>query len=167
MPLCLSPTGRISETTCLKHKPQDTTASGLPSDNFILKIVSFAKDKPCRWGSNLLEVEKKAPSKKRLNVSTTLQPTTKKIQISKALIRQSFFLFFIKIIALWNKKGSRRNPMSFFTRDTTLKIVFIMWKDADLLTSIKCYHFSEHTHQGAENSWNTGGKVTTVPLYRY
>lgn len=123
---------RISETTCLKHKPQNTTASGLPSDNFILKIVSFAKDKPCRWGSNLLEVEKKDayrhPSKMHLNISRTLQPTINKIQFSKALIRQSFFLFFIKIIALWGEKGSRRNSMYFSQEIPFLKFFFYYGK---------------------------------------
>lgn len=116
---------RISETTCLKHRPQNTTASGLPSDNFILKIISFAKDKPRRGGSNLLEVERKDAYRqhsKYLNISTNLQSTINKIQVSKALIRLSFFLFFIKIIAFWGKKGSRRYPLSFSQEIPFLKL---------------------------------------------
>lgn len=65
------------------------------------------------------------------------------------------------------QKGLKKELNVFFTRDTILKIVLILWKGIDLLTSIKYYQFSEHTHQGAENSCTTGAKVTTFSLYWY
>lgn len=159
---------RISETTCLKHKPQNTTASGLPSDNFILKIVSFAKDKPHRWGSNLLEVEKKDAYRHPLRSIWTFQqicrPTINKIQISKALFRQSFFLSFIKITALWGKKGLRRNPMSFSQEIQFFKLFLYCEKTLTYWHPSSATSFSQHTGQDAENSCITGNNLSTLQI---
>lgn len=80
-------------------------------------------------------MEKKHPLKSiwtAQQTKRTPKPTVNKIQILKALIRQSSFLFFIKITALWGKKGSRRSPLS-FPRGSLLKIVLReLWKGMDL-----------------------------------